>query len=280
MKSYQQIFDLVKSDIDIVINNLSVKLNLQEPLFSRLKEFLNAPAKRIRPLFAILYLKAAGVPLSDKHYKLLTAVELVHNASLIHDDVIDEAYTRRNKSTLNKIFNTKLAVIAGDYLLSCAMEFLNEINNPQILESFVQALSMMCKGEVYQYFTSNQIPSLDDYIIKCEQKTARLFMTALECSAILSPELNRENALSLARNFGIAFQIKDDLTNVLTSNTDIQSGIYTAPVILSGNPANPAIEKTYDLLNNYIENTKQYLNYFNNNDYKNALEELMELYRK
>ena len=280
MRNYQQIFDTVKSDIDIIINNLTAKLNLQEPLQTKVKAFLNAPAKRIRPLLAILYLKAAGVYLQEKHYKLLTAVELVHNASLIHDDVIDEADVRRNQTTLNRSFNTKLAVIAGDYLLSCAMDFLQEINNQQILSNFIQTLSEMCKGEIYQYFSTNKIPSLEDYITKCEQKTARLFMTALECSAILSPEISRTDALLFARNFGIAFQIKDDLTNVLTTKSDIKSGIYTAPVILSADSDNPAIEKTYDLLNNYIDNTKKYLNNLENNDYKKALEELTELYRK
>ncbi len=280
MRNYQQIFDTVKSDIDIIINNLTAKLNLQEPLQTKVKVFLNAPAKRIRPLLAILYLKAAGVHLQEKHYKLLTAVELVHNASLIHDDVIDEADVRRNQTTLNRSFNTKLAVIAGDYLLSCAMDFLQEINNQQILSNFIQTLSAMCKGEIHQYFSTNKIPSLEDYITKCEQKTARLFMTALECSAVLSPEISRTDALLFARNFGIAFQIKDDLTNILTTKSDIKSGIYTAPVILSADSDNPAIEKTYDLLNNYIDNTKKYLNNLENNDYKKALEELTELYRK
>lgn len=280
MKDYRQIFELVKVDIEIINANLIRKLNLQEPLLSQLKDFLNAPAKRIRPLTAILYLKAHNINLNENHYKLLSAIELVHNASLIHDDVIDDADLRRCKKTLNKTFNPKLAVIAGDYLLSCAMDYVKELDNLQILDEFVQTLAQMCKGEIQQYFNINKIPALDDYLLKTEQKTAGLFVAALKCSAIIAKNINTEQAAGFARNFGMAFQIKDDLNNVLTTNTDIKNGIYTAPVILSGSIDNLAIENTYDLLNNYINLAQANLNDLEESKFKEALLELTELYRK
>jgi len=279
MNSYNEISALIKSDIDIINSNLAQKINLQEPILSSIKEFLKLPAKRIRPLIAILFLKANNLPLTQNHYKLLTATELVHNASLIHDDVIDDADLRRTKKTLNSEFNAKLAVIAGDYLLSVAMDYINELNNPQILQKFTETLAAMCKGEISQYFTINKIPTLEEYLFKTQCKTAQLFTTTLECSAILSGA-DTQNAIELGKNFGMAFQIKDDLNNILTTQSDLKSGIYTAPIILSGAIDKPAIEKTYGLLNNYLDAALKTLIHIEDNIYKQALKRLTEIYRK
>lgn len=265
--------------MDIINDKLCTKLTLKNPMLKELKSFLNAPAKRIRPLLSVLYLKANQKELTQNHYKLLTAVELIHNASLIHDDIIDNAETRRGHKTLNVIFNSKIAVVTGDYLLTAALDYINEIKLPLIIKKFTCTLAEMCQGEFSQYFDTNKIPTLDDYIKKTKQKTAALFMTALECSMIISNS-DSENALNFAENFGIAFQIKDDLTNILTTKSDIKNGIYTAPVILSGSVNNPAIEKTYSLLNNYICNALKYLNSLKNSPYKTALHALGEIYGK
>ena len=279
MKDYFQIYGLVKDDIDRVISSLSGKLSLTEPLGSKLEGFLKAKAKRIRPLVAILLLRAQNYELSENHCKLLTAIELVHSASLIHDDVIDDAETRRNELTLNKTFNSKLAVISGDYLLACAMDYVKELDNNLILDSFIKTLSQMCKGEFFQYFNKNKIPAMEEYLLKTENKTAKLFMTAVECSFWLSNTENFNSAIEFAKNFGMAFQIKDDLKNVLTSNSDIKSGIYNAPVILSGSIENLAIEKTTDLLNNYVALAQSNLQDLQDSVYKRALLELTELYK-
>ena len=280
MKDYQKISELVKADLDIIIKGLCAKLNLQEPIHNQVKDFLYAPAKHIRPLLAILYLKACKIELTENHYKLLTAIELVHNASLIHDDVIDNEELRRSRKTLNTIFSPKIAVVAGDYLLACAMDYIRELDNFEILDIFIKTLANMCKGEFTQYFLINKIPDMDEYLCKTEQKTAKLFMAAFEGCAILSKDINRDNAIEFAKNFGIAFQIKDDLSNIVTSNTDVQNGIYTAPIILSGSVDNPAIEKTYTLLNNYIELARVNLKPIEANIYKQALLELTVIYKK
>ena len=277
MKSYEEILNLVKYDIDVINAELTKKIHIREPIFSAINSFLSLPAKRIRPLLAILYLRANNFLVTEKHYKLLTAIEIVHNASLIHDDVIDDAELRRTKKTFNTTFNPKLAVIVGDYLLSVALDYVRESEDSQILEKFTDTLAAMCKGEFSQYFSVNQIPSLEEYICKTECKTARLFMTALE-SVMIASDADPRDAVEFARNFGIAFQIKDDLNNVLTTQSDIKSGVYTAPVILSGKVEEPAIEKTRCLLNNYLELASGKLQYVEENRYKRALIELMEIY--
>ena len=279
MKDYSQIYGLVKADIDVFISGLSEKLSLTGILRSKLEAFLEAPAKRIRPLVAILLLRAKNYELDKNHYKLLTAIELVHSASLIHDDVIDDAEIRRNERTINKLFDSKLAVIAGDYLLSCAMDYVKELDNNLILDSFTKTLSQMCKGEFFQYFSKNKIPTMEEYLLKTENKTAKLFITAVESSFILSGLKKFDSAIDFAKNFGMAFQIKDDLKNVLTTNSDIESGIYNAPVILSGSIEDLAIEKTADLLNNYVKLAQLSLRNWQDNVFKRALLELTELYK-
>ena len=137
-----------------------------------------------------LLLAVSGV--SEEALGLCAIIELIQSASLLHDDVIDNADIRRGIQTLNRIFNSKLAVVSGDYLLSCAVDFVREIGDNRILNIFIQSLAEMCKGEVAQYFCANKIPAMDEYLLKTEQKTAQLFVAALECSAILSPEIDKE----------------------------------------------------------------------------------------
>lgn len=279
-EQYNNILNIVNNDIERVNKELTAFININEPLKTKLINFLTAPSKRIRPLLTFLYLRANNIEITDNHYTLLTAIELVHNASLIHDDIIDGSKTRRCEKTLNCEFDNKLAVIAGDYILSTALKKISVLNSPETIDMFAQTLADMCEGETFQYFNKYKIPSLEDYLKKTEQKTAKLFQTALEASVLISKSGNRNNASELGRNFGIAFQIRDDLINVKTLQSDISDGIYTAPVIFSDSTSatESGIEKTYCLLNNYINTSKKLLEKTENNKYKKALTELLELF--
>lgn len=278
--NYNNILNIVNDDIERVNKELTAFININEPLKTKLVNFLTAPSKRIRPLLTFLYLRANDIEITENHYTLLTAVELVHNASLIHDDIIDESKTRRCEKTLNCEFDNKLAVIAGDYILSEALKKISLLNSSEIIDMFAQTLADMCEGETFQYFNKFKIPALDDYLKKTEQKTAKLFQTALEASAIISNTKSRKQAVEFGKNFGIAFQIRDDLINVKTLQADISDGIYTAPVIFSNSTSvsQSGIEKTNCLLNNYINSAKQLLQNVENNKYKEALIELLELF--
>ena len=264
---YYKILDTVKTEIEEISENITSGINIQEPLKTKLLNVLNAPSKHIRPLISFLYLKALGFNIDEKQIIFQTAIELVHNASLIHDDVIDDSEIRRNIKTINNEFDNKLAVISGDYILSIALNYIAKLNSIKIVEMFAETLSFMTKGEINQQFSKFQIPTIEDYIKKTEQKTAKLFETAI-CGSLLLANSN-ENALVFAKNFGIAFQIRDDIINIKTSKTDIKDGIYTAPIIYAGNTENytNGIEKSQILLNNYIEENK----------YKIAIIELLGL---
>lgn len=295
-QKYQKILNLVQEEIELVLENLTKGIELQNPLKSKLLGLLNAPAKHIRPLVSFLYLKASGIKIDDAQILYQSAIELVHNASLIHDDVIDESAYRRGLETLNSQFGNKLAVIAGDYLLSLALDKVLKIGSFELVEMFRETLEVMSTGEINQHFSKYKIPTIEEYIQKSEQKTAKLFETAL-CGSLLIANLSSPlplgegavvraervttagEGLSFARNFGLAFQIRDDLINCKTSKSDINDGIYTAPVIFSGGTENiqTGIEKTQILLNNTIENALKCIEHFEDCKYKTALQELLEL---
>lgn len=278
-EQYFKIYKLVESDISKVSDKVFKEINVKEPLNTALKNFLTSPSKHIRTLTAFLYLKANNKEINEKQIILQTAIELIHNASLIHDDIIDESFERRGQKSLNNQFNNKLAVISGDYLLSRALKQISELKSSEILYLFSEIFKQMCEGEITQYFSKYKKIKLDEYITKTRQKTATLFNAAIEGAAIVSATLDIIKAKDFSTNFGIAFQIRDDLINAKTTQTDIKDGIYTAPIILSEseNDLTDGIEKTYRLLNNYIDKTKETLNSLEENQYKLALIELLEL---
>ena len=117
-KQYNKIKNLASQELSLIEDKMASSIQVAEPLKSHIIQFLKAPSKRIRPLLPILYTKATGKDLTGKQLELLTIVELVHNASLIHDDIIDESELRRGQKTTCEEFDNKLAVIAGDYILS------------------------------------------------------------------------------------------------------------------------------------------------------------------
>lgn len=276
-KKYSEILDIIKDEIQEVTQGLTREIDIKEPLMSTLSNILNAPSKHIRAAAAFLYIKAIGKDIDEKQIMLQTAVELVHNASLIHDDVIDECSLRRNQQTINKALGNKLAVITGDYLLSIALKKICLLNSVQLTEMFAQTLDNMCQGEINQHFDRFTIPTLDKYLKKTQQKTASLFETAI-CGAVLLSEADC-NAFEFSTNFGTAFQIRDDLINLKTTKSDINDGVYTAPVIFSGDfkTAEKGIEKTVVLLNNYVDKAIKSIDYLENNIYKQKLIELTEL---
>lgn len=278
-KKYNNILNYEQENIKLVLKNMMFGIVVQEPLKSKLFELLNAPSKHIRPLVSFLYLKALGEKIDDAQVLYQSAIELVHNVSLIHDDVIDDSKVRRSLPTLNSQFGNKLAVMTGDYLLSRAMQKVLDIGNLELVKLFSDTLEVMSSGEISQHFGKFQIPTIEEYIKKSEQKTAKLFETAV-CGSLLVAKSNNDG-LDFAKNFGIAFQIRDDLINCKTTNTDISDGIYTAPVIFSEDTkvTSDAIEKTKSLLNNYIDEALKCLSKIDENEYKLALVELLELMR-
>ena len=283
---YKEIRLLAKKEISVIEEKMVSSIQVREPLKSYIIEFLMSPSKRIRPFLAIIYMKACGYELTEEQLELLTTIELVHNASLIHDDIIDESKFRRGHKTISENFDNKLGVISGDYILSVAMEKIADLGSIEILRKFSDTLKQMCIGEINQNFDRFKIGTIEDYIEKSKNKTAYLFETALICTALLCKDkLDLKKISDFALNVGIAFQIRDDLMNFTKNepskpfNNDVADGIYTAPIIYAGSVEGyrSGIEKTKTLLNNYVNSAISDIELLPNNEFKTALREFLEL---
>lgn len=277
--SFSTKYEPIKQIVNNELHQLEAEMVKGLENYSKLEEYVSVPSKHIRPVLTFLFLKACNFKITEEQIKLQAITELIHNASLLHDDVIDNSATRRNKDSFNKIEGNHMAVIAGDFILSFALEKLLELKSTELIEIFTQTLNKMCKGEINQHSMKYKIPSLEEYIEKTYYKTGALFEASLKGALLLETQSNIH--CEFAKDFGIAFQIRDDIKNIYrdSPDSDIKNGIYTAPVIYSGDIQNPyaGIEKAKDLLNNYVSRAKNNLGFLPESQYKRALTELTEL---
>lgn len=262
-------------------------------------EYLTAKSKRIRPTLVFLFSKALGLEIDEKIYHLACSVELVHNSTLVHDDILDNADTRRGQVSLNYKLGNNLSVLAGDILLSVALKELIKCGSLEAIDIFAHSIYLMCKGEVNQNFTIGKLPTMEEYIKKSEYKTGELFKAPLTSLAIITNKAPKEKMYSFARNFGIAFQIKDDILNVLKTDdtkpqmSDVHNGIYTAPVIYlnedkkvenlseqeiidSLNANKKYIDKTAALIEEYATRAIADIDFIEDNQYKQEIIRITE----
>ncbi len=280
--NYKKIYGLVSEDIAKVNNRVIKEFSEDKVLSDKLREYLKAPSKHIRAVLSFLYLRSLGLEIDEKQILFQSVIEMIHNASLIHDDVIDESQIRRGNLSLNSSAGNHIAVILGDYVISKALNLVCELDNTRIYELFSKTMSEMCIGEVMQYNSLYKIPTIEEYLDKTYKKTATLFEMAL-CGALYISGSDCHRSVSFAKNFGIAFQLRDDIKNIVENiaDSDIKNGVYTAPVIFSGSVEtySSGIEKAVGLSDNYIHNAKKELDNIGQSEYKTALIELTELLR-
>ncbi len=284
----------------LVTKTFSQYLTLDKIYIEDLKNYICGSSKQIRSCLIFLFAQNFGYNADDKDIiKLAAAVEIIHNATLIHDDIIDKSDIRRGNFTLHKKYSNKLGVISGDFLLSLALNLLLELP-ATIMKNFAICINSLCLGEINQYFSLKTTPTLKQYLKKSEQKTSSLFIAALK-SLIEIKNLDYVNNIeTFATHFGRAFQIKDDLKNIYSKSekkpvlNDIENGIYTLPVILAyGENINLTqnsvdeiiknsnneliIKKTTKLLNDEISSAINCLEQFPENKYKKAIVKICEL---
>ena len=264
---FQKLSIEIKKTIDLLKNeNIAFGNDIQQ--------YLCGNSKQIRACLLFLFANAILGKTNENIIKLASAVEIIHNATLIHDDIIDNALIRRGHTTINKKYDSKLSIIAGDFLLSIAINILNSIKNPSIIKNFSNCLISLCKGEINQYFSKQETPTIKEYIEKSKNKTASLFIATLKSLSNLNNNIYEKELINFALNFGIAFQINDYLNNILNEKkqkplfNDISSGIYTAPIIFGyGENKNLANIKTNDILKTAKEEkninlTKKLINHY------------------
>lgn len=186
---------------------------------------LKSGGKRLRPLLVLLAVKAVGGRFAQA-YNAAVAVELLHNFTLVHDDIMDNADKRRGRFTLHKKYDPNTAILAGDSLLSIAYEYLLKDcngNAKEILSSFTKGLVEVCEGQSLdkEFETRNNV-SMNDYLIMIQKKTAAMAEMCCSIGAKIGKGTKAEiNALeNYGRNIGIAFQIQDDLLDLTADEAE------------------------------------------------------------
>lgn len=248
MKNFSAIQSLMKSDMEKTDNILIDRLNSNVDLINQMSHYIIASGgKRIRPLLLLLCARATNYG-GTEHHAMAVVIELIHTATLLHDDVVDESTTRRNQDTANELWGNAASVLVGDFLYSRAFEILVEPNSMSIMRILSKATNQIAEGEVLQLLNiRNANVSQTKYINVIEQKTARLFEAACKIGALLSDSSEKTiNSLGdFGLHLGIAFQIIDDALDYESNSTtmgkevgdDLSEGKITLPMIY-------ALEKT------------------------------------
>ncbi|MDH7479060.1 MAG: polyprenyl synthetase family protein [Syntrophomonadaceae bacterium] len=214
----------------------------KEPVNELVLYILEAGGKRLRPRLA-LTCAAFGNPNLSNLITTAISLEMIHMASLIHDDIIDESLTRRGRQTINRLWGNQVAVLAGDYLFSTAFHLLCSSRLYEILEILTHAVGLMCEGEINQAsMTYNPNYTKEEYYSCIYRKTACLFAASCLAGATVAAcsDSHRECLFQFGLNLGYAYQILDDLLDLIAdaaelgkpTGSDLSRGLLTLPSIL------------------------------------------------
>nr|YP_009313723.1 Prenyl transferase [Helminthocladia australis]SCW21977.1 Prenyl transferase [Helminthocladia australis] len=245
----QYIFSIVEDDLNILNKNLQSMVGARHPILNAASEHLfSAGGKRLRPALVIL---VAGYTLKNQtitpeHRRLAEITEIIHTASLVHDDVIDECITRRGVTTVHSMFNNKVAVLAGDFLFAQSSWYLANLNNLNVVKTISKVITDFAEGEVRQGLVQFDLSiSMNEYTEKSFYKTASLIAASCQGSSMLS-QLDKDlqdRYYLYGKHIGLAFQIIDDILDIVGSKknlgkpvgSDLKNGNLTAPVLFAIN---------------------------------------------
>ena len=242
--SYFQLKDSVEDKIILTEEKIKSKLVSDVELVQKMSDYhIKTGGKRLRALLTLGAAKLCGYSKGSRDINLAACVELIHSATLMHDDVIDEGVLRRGKATLNKVWNNHSSILIGDYLLSRCFEMMVEDGSLEVLKLLSSTSSKIAQGEVLQLQHKSEVDMLEETYLKIiSAKTAELFAAATKVGAILSDADNKEkDALEFyGRNLGLTFQIADDTLDYNSElklfgkniGQDFFEGKITLPIIL------------------------------------------------
>lgn len=246
---------LVQDDILLVENLIRSQVQSYHPdIKAALELLLSAGGKRIRPALTIL----AGRMLSAPHEAILTiaaAIELLHTATLVHDDLIDSSLLRRGMPTLNSKWSPGATVLTGDFLFARAAKLAADTNSVPVIKLFAKTLTTIVNGEITQLLSSRCIVDRENYYQRIYAKTASLFETSTQSAALVANESPEtiENVRRFGYEIGFAFQILDDILDFTGDaetigkpvGSDLRQGLITLPAIayIENHPEDPLIAK-------------------------------------
>ena len=242
--SYYQLKDSVENKLLLVEEKIKLKLSSNVELVQKMTNYhLDTGGKRLRALLTLGSAKMCGYSNGTRDINLAACVELIHSATLMHDDVIDNGSLRRGKKTINKIWDNHSSVLLGDYLLSRCFEMMVEDGNLEVLKLLSSTSSKIAQGEVLQLQHKGEVDMLEETYLKIiSAKTAELFAAATKVGGVLSDKKTKEKeALEFyGRNLGLTFQIADDTLDYNSElklfgkkiGQDFYEGKVTLPIIL------------------------------------------------
>lgn len=240
----QPLLDIVAEDMQAINRIILDKAVSDVEMIPELAHHLiDSGGKRLRPMLTIAAAKLVGYDGSG-HIRVASAVEFMHTATLLHDDVVDESATRRGRKTARMIWGNQASVLVGDFLLGQAFRMLVEVGSLPVLKIMSNAAAIIAEGEVMQLAAAkNTATTEDEYLAIINAKTAALFSAASEVSpALANRAADEQSALkSYGRNLGLAFQLVDDALDYAgdsarlgkSTGDDFREGKITLPVILS-----------------------------------------------
>ena len=264
--SYFQLKDSVEDKLALTEEKIKTKLISDVELVQKMTNYhMKTGGKRLRALLTLGTAKLCGYAKGSRDVNLAACVELIHSATLMHDDVIDEGVVRRGKETLNKVWNNHSSVLVGDYLLSRCFEMMVEDGNIEVLKLLSSTSSKIAQGEVLQLQHKGEVDMLEETYLKIiSAKTAELFAAATKVGAILSNSNKKEkDALEFyGRNLGLTFQIADDTLDYNAElklfgkkiGQDFFEGKITLPIILLYQKLE--IEEKNNLINMFSKDTR------------------------
>ena len=273
--SYFDLKNSVEDKLILVEEKIKSKLVSDVDLVERMTSYhLETGGKRLRALLTLGSAKLCNYQKGTRDVNLAACVELIHAATLMHDDVIDNSELRRGKKTLNKIWGNQSSILVGDYLLSRCFEMMVEDGDQEVLKLLSSTSAEISQGEVLQLQHNGEIDMLEETYLKIiSSKTASLFAAATKVGAILT---NKENKIKDAlefygKNLGLTFQIADDTLDYNSElklfgkniGNDFFEGKITLPIILLYQKS--SIEEKKDIKNYFINQRRS------EDDFKNVL---------
>ncbi len=309
-------FNLAKEDLKLVDSLIRSQAEGHHPdIGTALNLLLSAGGKRIRPILTIIAGRMLGAPRRQLD-TLAAAIELLHTATLVHDDLIDGALLRRGAATLNAQWSPGATVLTGDFLFASAAKLAADTECVPVIKLFSKTLTVIVNGEITQLFDRQNLVSLETYNSRIYAKTASLFETCTTSAALINgSDPNTSSALGqFGREIGMAFQIVDDILDFTADQStlgkpvgnDLRQGVITLPTILfcQDNPQHPmvryllsdgqpenhpdleeliqaissgdAIQKAFDMAQEHVNLGLEIIRSFPASDERTALEEIAE----
>ena len=269
MPSLEEIQKPIKNELSLFEDNFKKMMISKTPLLDKITHYIiKRKGKQMRPMFVMLSAGLCG-GITDRTYRAASLIEMIHTATLVHDDVVDDAMERRGFFSINAIWKNKVAVLVGDYLLSKGLQLSAEFKDYDFLALISTATKEMSEGELLQIEKARKLDIEEDvYFEIIRQKTASLIAAccATGASSTGASDDIVEEMRQLGENIGIAFQIKDDLfdyENVSTSigkpvGIDIKEKKMTLPLIYAINKADRKTKKwMINVVKNHNQNDKK-----------------------